>query len=64
MGAAAFAPMASLRKALTTCAGIAKPTSGPVMGNGILEIDASGAQRWDRNNDGDFGDTNETGWGH
>ncbi len=42
----------------------ATPTSGPVMGNGILEIDASGAQRWDRNNDGDFGDTNETGWGH
>ncbi len=42
----------------------ATPTSGPVMGNGILEIDASGAQRWDRNNDGDFGDTNETEWGH
>jgi type IV pilus assembly protein PilE len=42
----------------------ATPTSGPVMGNGILEIDASGAQRWDRNNDGDFLDTNETGWAH
>jgi type IV pilus assembly protein PilE len=42
----------------------ATPTSGSVIGNGILEIDASGAQRWDRNNDGDFGDTNETGWGH
>jgi type IV pilus assembly protein PilE len=42
----------------------ATPTSGPVMGNGMLEIDASGAQRWDRNNDGDFGDTNETGWAH
>ena len=42
----------------------ATPTSGPVMGNGILEVDASGAQRWDRNNDGDFGDANETGWGH
>jgi type IV pilus assembly protein PilE len=42
----------------------ATPTSGPVMGNGIVEIDASGTQRWDRNNDGDFGDTDETGWGH
>ncbi len=42
----------------------ATPTSGPVMGNGILEIDASGTQRWDRNNDGDFGDTNETAWGY
>ena len=42
----------------------ATPTSGPVMGNGILEIDATGAQRWDRSNDGDFGDTNETGWSH
>jgi type IV pilus assembly protein PilE len=42
----------------------ATPTSGPVMGDGMLEIDASGAQRWDRNNDGDFGDANETGWAH
>ncbi len=42
----------------------ATPTSGPVMGNGMLEIDASGAQRWDQNNDGDFGDANETGWAH
>jgi type IV pilus assembly protein PilE len=42
----------------------ATPTSGPVMGNGMLEVDASGAQRWDRNNDGDFGDANETGWTH
>ena len=25
----------------------ATPTSGPVVGNGMLEIDASGAQRWD-----------------
>jgi type IV pilus assembly protein PilE len=42
----------------------ATPTSGPVMGNGNLEIDSSGAQRWDRNNDNDFGDANETGWAH
>jgi len=40
----------------------ATPTSGPVVGNGMLEIDASGATRWDRNNDGDFGDANETSW--
>jgi len=42
----------------------ATPTSGPVVGNGMLEIDASGVQRWDRNNDGDFGDANETAWAH
>jgi type IV pilus assembly protein PilE len=42
----------------------ATPTAAPATGNGILEVDASGAQRWDRNNDGDFGDTNETGWAH
>jgi type IV pilus assembly protein PilE len=42
----------------------ATPTSGPVVGNGMLEIDASGAQRWDRNGDGDFGDTDETSWAH
>jgi type IV pilus assembly protein PilE len=42
----------------------ATPTAPPATGNGILEMDASGAQRWDRNNDGDFGDANETGWAH
>jgi len=43
----------------------ATPIAGSlVAGNGLLEIDASGAQRWDRNSDGDFGDTDETGWGH
>jgi type IV pilus assembly protein PilE len=42
----------------------ATPTSGPVVGNGMLEVDATGAQRWDRNNDGDFGDTDETNWTH
>jgi len=42
----------------------ATPTSGPVINDGLLEIDANGAQRWDRNNDGDFGDANETSWAH
>ena len=42
----------------------ATPTSGPVLSNGMLEVDANGAQRWDRSNDGDFGDTNETSWAH
>ena len=42
----------------------ATPTSGSVMGNGVVEIDATGAQRWDRNNDGNFGGTNETSWAH
>lgn len=43
----------------------ATPIAGSlVASNGMLETDASGAQRWDRNNDGDFGDANETGWAH
>jgi type IV pilus assembly protein PilE len=42
----------------------ATPTSGPVVNDGMLEIDANGAQRWDRNHDGDFGDANETSWAH
>lgn len=42
----------------------ATPTSGPVIDNGMLELDASGAQRWDRTDDGDFGDTDETTWAH
>jgi type IV pilus assembly protein PilE len=44
----------------------ATPTSGPVFNpsDGMLEIDANGAQRWDRNHDGDFGDAYETSWTH
>ena len=41
----------------------ATPTSGPVVGNGILEIDASGAQRWDRNNNGTW-EAADNGWSH
>jgi len=41
----------------------ATPIAGSVVAsNGMLEVDASGTQRWDRNGDGDFGDTNETSW--
>lgn len=29
---------------------------------GMLEIDASGARRWDRNDDNDFGDADENNW--
>ncbi len=42
----------------------ATPTSGPVVGDGMLEVDANGAQRWDRNGDSDFGDADETSWAH
>jgi type IV pilus assembly protein PilE len=44
----------------------ATPTSGPVFNpnDGNLEVDANGAQRWDRNHDGDFGDAYETSWTH
>jgi type IV pilus assembly protein PilE len=40
----------------------ATPTSGVAIGDGMLELDANGAQRWDRSDDGDFGDTDETTW--
>jgi len=43
----------------------ATPIAGSVVAsNGMLEVDATGATRWDRNNDGDFGDTDETNWTH
>jgi type IV pilus assembly protein PilE len=41
----------------------ATPTSGPVLGNGILEIDANGTQRWDRDNNGTF-EAADIGWSH
>ena len=31
-------------------------------GDGILDLDSTGARRWDRNNDGDFLDARETDW--
>lgn len=39
----------------------ATPT-GAQNGNGVMELTSTGVRRWDRNNDGDFGDTNETTW--
>ena len=41
----------------------ATPNAGSVVvADGIFEIDNTGLRRWDRNNDGDFGDTDETSW--
>jgi type IV pilus assembly protein PilE len=41
----------------------ATPIAGtPVATNGLLEIDATGVQRWDKNNDGDTSDANEDVW--
>ena len=37
--------------------------TSPVAADGALEVDATGERRWDRNNDGDFGDDGERGWG-
>lgn len=37
--------------------------ASPVAGDGSLELDAAGERRWDRNDDGDFGDDGEHGWG-
>jgi hypothetical protein len=28
----------------------------------MLEVDATGARRWDENDDGDFGDAGEDDW--
>jgi len=43
----------------------ATPTVGSLVAtDGLLEVDASGAQRWDRSNDGDFLDADEARWGH
>ncbi len=33
-----------------------------VADDGMLEIDSTGARRWDRNNDGDFDDSDENTW--
>ena len=33
-----------------------------VAGDGMLEVDSTGAVRWDRNDDGDFDDQDENSW--
>ena len=35
---------------------------GRQVGDGIIELDASGAKRWDQDNDGDFSDAGENNW--
>ncbi|NJN52670.1 MAG: prepilin-type N-terminal cleavage/methylation domain-containing protein [Gammaproteobacteria bacterium] len=40
----------------------ATPAGGPVVGDGALEADASGARRWDKNNNGDFTDAGDDDW--
>lgn len=40
----------------------ATPTGGPVIDDGALEVDASGARRWDANDNGDFTDAGEDSW--
>ncbi|MDE0037193.1 MAG: type IV pilin protein [Gammaproteobacteria bacterium] len=37
--------------------------TSPVAADGALELDAAGERRWDRNDDGDFADDGERGWG-
>lgn len=36
--------------------------AGRLAADGVLETDATGARRWDRNNDGDFDDAHEWSW--
>lgn len=41
----------------------ATPIAGGVQAdNGILELDHTGARRWDKTNDGDFSDSGENSW--
>ncbi len=40
----------------------AVPTNGPVVGNGGIEVDASGARRWDKNNNGNYLEAGEADW--
>jgi len=40
----------------------ATPNGGAVVDNGMLELDATGARRWDENNNGAFGDAGEDDW--
>ena len=40
----------------------ATPSGAGRSADGVLEIDATGARRWDRNNDGDFDDADEWSW--
>jgi type IV pilus assembly protein PilE len=35
---------------------------GPQAGDGMLELDQTGARRWDKNGDGEFDGTGETSW--
>lgn len=41
----------------------ARSETNPVAADGALELDATGERRWDRNDDGDFDDDGERGWG-
>lgn len=43
----------------------ATPRAGSAQaGNGALQLTSAGLRSWDRNNDGDFVDTNEASWEH
>lgn len=38
------------------------PNGGAQDGDGFLELDSTGAKRWDKNNDGDTNDAGENSW--
>ena len=40
----------------------ATPQAGPMATTGAMTIDEAGNRRWDRNDDGDFNDTDEDNW--
>ena len=41
----------------------ASGATSPVAADGAMELNAAGERLWDRNDDGDFGDDGERGWG-
>lgn len=43
---------------------VAPLNTGPMKSDGYLELDSTGARRWDKNNDGDTDDASETSWSH
>jgi type IV pilus assembly protein PilE len=52
----------TISSASTTSYTLSATPTGAQTGNGILELTNTGVRHWDRNNDGDFLDTNETTW--
>lgn len=47
---------------VTRCFVLRATPQGAQEGDGIMEVDSNGSQRWDKNNDGDTADAGEDSW--